>query len=206
MKILFIFSPYKILVDIQVEITSTREIFLLLLFCYVCFTTHSLSLSKPKLLLSWLLIRERGIFMTRTSQEEIGWPRFCGYQTSNCHLRYVAVSAHTYVTAGLMWRHCQRERNWSTGFCYLFYSLIGKLDFRVLRKSRNLLSFFLSIVVGPESFVSVIDRDSKWHLRDKNRKKESKKNSMPELSFFSSILLIVNPLCVLSIRAASIHS
>lgn len=99
-----------------------------------------------------------------------------------------------------------REGNWSSGCCYLFYSFIGKLDFRVLRKLRNLLSFFLSIVVGPESFVSVIDRDSKRHLRDKNRKRESKKNSMPELSFFSSILLIVNPLCVLSIRAASIHS
>lgn len=31
--------------------------------------------------LSWLLIRERGIFMTGTSQEEIRWLRICGYFT-----------------------------------------------------------------------------------------------------------------------------
>ena len=91
---LFLFSlltKQDLLVTIQVEFFLSvlpPENFI---FCYI-YRSHSLS---PKLLLSWLLIRERGIFMTGTSQEEIGWPRFCGYQTSNCHLRYVAVSAHT---------------------------------------------------------------------------------------------------------------
>lgn len=42
MEILFIFSPYKILVDIQVEITSTREIFCCCFAMYVLPLTLSL--------------------------------------------------------------------------------------------------------------------------------------------------------------------
>jgi len=42
MEILFLFPPYKILVDIQVEITSTREI---CIYFLPLFTAHSFSLS-----------------------------------------------------------------------------------------------------------------------------------------------------------------
>ncbi len=63
----------------------------------------------------------------------------------------------------------------------------------IWRKSLNLISFFVSIV-GTESFVSGIDRDCKWHLRDKNRKKIRRRIAC--LSYRSFLRFFrFNPLC-----------